>query len=91
MLAEAREAPAAVTRQLASDEVAYRAFGIALRERPPAAMLTGCDLPLVETGTIGLDPISAIQSFYTMVEALARARGLEPDQPQHLTKVTRTR
>jgi glucosamine--fructose-6-phosphate aminotransferase (isomerizing) len=51
----------------------------------------GCDLPLVETGSIDLDPLSLIQSFYPMVEALARARGLDPDRPQHLTKVTRTR
>ena len=51
----------------------------------------GCDLPLVETGAIDLDPLSAIQSFYPMVEALARVRGLDPDQPRHLAKVTRTR
>ena len=31
-----------------------------------------------------------IQSFYPMVEALARARGLDPDHPKHLSKVTRT-
>jgi glucosamine--fructose-6-phosphate aminotransferase (isomerizing) len=40
MLVEAREAPAAVARQLASDEAAYRDFGAALRARPPASMLT---------------------------------------------------
>jgi len=51
----------------------------------------GCELPLVETGSVDLDPLSAIQSFYPMVEALAKARGLDPDRPQHLTKVTRTR
>jgi glucosamine--fructose-6-phosphate aminotransferase (isomerizing) len=51
----------------------------------------GAELPLVETGTADLDPLSAIQSFYPMVEALARARGLDPDKPQHLKKVTRTR
>ena len=51
----------------------------------------GCDLPLVETGAIDLDPLSAIQSFYPMVEGLAKARGLDPDRPQHLTKVTRMR
>jgi glucosamine--fructose-6-phosphate aminotransferase (isomerizing) len=51
----------------------------------------GAELPLVETGTADLDPLTAIQSFYPMVEALARARGLDPDKPQHLKKVTRTR
>ncbi len=38
-----------------------------------------------------LDGASAIQSFYVMVEALARARGLDPDQPPRLKKVTLTR
>lgn len=37
-----------------------------------------------------LDGMSAIQSFYVMVEALARARGLDPDQPPRLKKVTLT-
>jgi glucosamine--fructose-6-phosphate aminotransferase (isomerizing) len=49
------------------------------------------ELPLTDTGHEDLDPIAAIQSFYPMVEALARARGLDPDQPPHLSKVTRTR
>ncbi|MBL8508196.1 MAG: iron dicitrate transport regulator FecR, partial [Chitinimonas sp.] len=38
-----------------------------------------------------LDPIAAITAFYPMVEALARARGYDPDQPRHLNKVTLTR
>lgn len=50
----------------------------------------GSELPLVAAGTEDLDPITAIQSFYPMVEALARARGLDPDRPRHLAKVTRT-
>ena len=50
----------------------------------------GAELPLVATGHEDLDPIAAVQSFYPMVEALARARGLNPDQPRHLNKVTKT-
>ena len=50
----------------------------------------GAELPLVTTGHEDLDPIAAVQSFYPMVEALARARGLNPDQPRHLNKVTKT-
>ena len=38
-----------------------------------------------------LDPVVAIQSFYLLVEAVARARGLNPDTPRHLSKVTSTR
>jgi glucosamine--fructose-6-phosphate aminotransferase (isomerizing) len=47
-------------------------------------------LPLATTGHEDLDPIAAVQSFYPMVEALARARGRNPDRPQHLAKVTKT-
>ncbi|MEN9544019.1 MAG: hypothetical protein RLZZ598_852, partial [Pseudomonadota bacterium] len=50
----------------------------------------GAELPLVEADHEELDPICAAQSFYPMVEALARARGLDPDVPRHLAKVTRT-
>lgn len=50
----------------------------------------GVDLVLAESGHVDLDPIPMAQSFYRMVEALARARGLDPDQPRHLAKVTRT-
>jgi glucosamine--fructose-6-phosphate aminotransferase (isomerizing) len=50
----------------------------------------GVNLPVVDAGCVDLDPISVIQSFYPMVEALARARGRNPDEPRHLNKVTRT-
>ena len=48
------------------------------------------NLTLVEGPIPELDPVCAIQSFYPMVEALARARGNDPDSPPHLKKVTRT-
>jgi glucosamine--fructose-6-phosphate aminotransferase (isomerizing) len=50
----------------------------------------GAELPLVVAGHEDLDPIAAIQSYYLAVEALARARGLDPDKPRHLNKVTLT-
>ncbi|MEO7107312.1 MAG: SIS domain-containing protein [Rhodoferax sp.] len=50
----------------------------------------GANLPIVETDSIDLDPISLIQSFYPMVEQLARARGRNPDEPRFLAKVTKT-
>jgi len=55
------------------------------------AEIPGSELPLVETDAEDLDPIAAIQSFYPMVEALARARGVDPDAPPYLAKVTLTR
>jgi len=48
------------------------------------------DLPLITTDHEDLDPIAAIQSFYLMVEMLARSRGMNPDAPRHLAKVTQT-
>lgn len=56
---------------------------------PPGA--SGVDLPIVQTGCSALDTITAIQSFYPMVETLARLRGLDPDKPPHLSKVTQTK
>jgi len=37
-----------------------------------------------------LEPILMIQSFYRLANALALRRGLDPDSPPHLKKVTRT-
>lgn len=48
------------------------------------------DLDIVTAPDSALSPISAIQSFYIMVEQLARARGLDPDTPRFLNKVTVT-
>lgn len=69
----------------------------AMRDRGARVLLAapsgtpGADLELVTGEDEQLDPISAVQSFYVLVEALARARGHDPDQPRHLAKVTRTR
>lgn len=38
-----------------------------------------------------LDPILMIQSFYLMAAKLSKARGLDPDRPENLKKVTETR
>lgn len=50
----------------------------------------GAELPLIAAANEDLDPVTAVQSFYPAVEALARARGLDPDSPRHLSKVTKT-
>jgi len=47
-------------------------------------------LPAVRTGHPLTDPLALIVSFYGMVEALAVARGINPDAPRHLNKVTQT-
>ncbi|UVW30366.1 SIS domain-containing protein [Massilia sp. H6] len=48
------------------------------------------DLLLPTAAIPELDPIVAIQAFYMLAANLAQARGLDPDRPRHLSKVTRT-
>ncbi|MDB5751937.1 MAG: iron dicitrate transport regulator FecR [Ramlibacter sp.] len=68
----------------------------AMRKRGARVLLAapegtpGATLRIVQSPAEELDPVSAIQSFYPMVEALARAVGNDPDSPPHLKKVTRT-
>jgi glucosamine--fructose-6-phosphate aminotransferase (isomerizing) len=47
-------------------------------------------LPTI-TAHPAMEPILMVQSFYLMMNALAVARGFDPDRPQHLRKVTETR
>ena len=47
-------------------------------------------LPHIRTGHGLTDPIAAIVSFYGMVECVATRRGIDPDEPRHLAKVTET-
>ena len=47
-------------------------------------------LETVRTGHALTDPISLIASFYAMVERVAASRGINPDAPRHLKKVTET-
>ncbi|MFN7003571.1 MAG: SIS domain-containing protein [Roseinatronobacter sp.] len=37
-----------------------------------------------------IDPLLRVVSFYAFIEALARRRGLQPDTPRHLRKITET-
>lgn len=48
------------------------------------------DLTLPVAATPDLDPLAAIQAFYVMAAHLAEARGMDPDRPRHLSKVTKT-
>ncbi len=48
------------------------------------------DLTLAVASHPVLDPILAIQTFYVMAAKLAEVRGLDPDAPRHLSKVTLT-
>jgi glucosamine--fructose-6-phosphate aminotransferase (isomerizing) len=63
--------------------------------RGAAVLLAGAEakgatsLPTVTAHAV-IEPLLIIQSFYGMADALARARGLDPDRPPHLNKVTET-
>jgi glucosamine--fructose-6-phosphate aminotransferase (isomerizing) len=63
--------------------------------RGARVMLAGAEargavtLPTVGAHPV-IEPLLAIQSFYRAAEALALARGLDPDRPPHLHKVTET-
>jgi Predicted phosphosugar isomerases len=67
----------------------------ALAKAGAEILLTGFDdsratvLPSMESHPV-LQPILFLQSFYRMAEQLSRARGLNPDSPPLLNKVTET-
>ncbi len=50
----------------------------------------GIELPVGPSLHPVLDPILNIQAFYMAAEQIAAAKGLDPDQPKHLQKVTKT-
>ena len=50
----------------------------------------GNRIPFVDTGHPLTDALALIVPFYGFVEALARERGLDPDKPEKLKKVTET-
>lgn len=55
---------------------------------PPG--LQSVDLTVPEAPHELLDPLCQIQAFYLAAAALAEARGLDPDAPRRLKKVTKT-
>lgn len=70
-----------------ADEIAEK--GAAVFVTSPKAKLAR-PLPVIRTGHPLTDPISLIASFYAMVESVAKSRGIDPDAPRHLHKVTET-
>ncbi len=58
---------------------------------PDALALADAALPLPGRFHPVLDSVLAVQAFYPFADALARARGFDPDRPRNLKKVTSTR
>ncbi|HMJ92593.1 MAG TPA: SIS domain-containing protein [Allosphingosinicella sp.] len=71
--------------KLAADVIARG--GEVLMAGPPAP---GAIALPSEAAHPAIEPMLQIQSFYRAVNALAVARGLDPDSPPHLAKVTET-
>jgi len=74
-------------RRLAAD---LRGKGAALLSAEPGAAEAE-RLPVLAPDQPDADAVCLIQSFYAMVPLLAERRGIDPDKPRHLQKVTRTR
>jgi glucosamine--fructose-6-phosphate aminotransferase (isomerizing) len=52
-------------------------------------VMDSISLPTISAHAV-IEPLLMVQSFYRMIAALAPARGLDPDRPPHLNKVTET-
>lgn len=66
-----------------------------LKQLGADVMLAGAQLPgALSLPTVNADaaiePILQIQSFYRLANAVAQARGRDPDRPPHLNKITET-
>jgi glutamine---fructose-6-phosphate transaminase (isomerizing) len=68
----------------------------ALHQRGAKLLLAGVDVPgSIQLPTLAgmhpaIAPLASIQSFYTMINAVALARGYDPDRPRLLQKITET-
>ncbi len=82
----ARDAAESSVADMAHKLAGQGALAFLTSDRPGAAR----QLPFAATGHPLTDPLALIVSFYGFVEALARHRGLNPDAPPMLKKVTET-
>jgi glucosamine--fructose-6-phosphate aminotransferase (isomerizing) len=82
----ARDAAEASVADMAHKLAGQGALAFLTSDRPGAAKR----LPFATTGHPVTDPLALIVSFYGFVEALSRHRGLNPDMPPALKKVTET-
>ena len=82
----ARDAAEPSVADMAHKLAGQGAMAFLTSDRPGAAR----QLPFASTGHPLTDPLALIVSFYGFVEALALHRGLNPDAPPMLKKVTET-
>ena len=79
---ETRDGTEALARELSERGVEVFVAGV-------SDARAGSLLPTVASHAV-LEPILVVQSFYRFANALAIARGHDPDDPPHLRKVTET-
>ena len=88
--------PLLVFAPASKEQAGIVAFAEEMRQRGAHVLLAAPsdikerDLEIASSAHEALNPILAIQSFYLMVDALSQARGLNPDVPRFLSKVTKT-
>jgi glucosamine--fructose-6-phosphate aminotransferase (isomerizing) len=80
---ETREGTEALARELAARGVEVLVAGAAADVRGALA------LPAIASHAV-VEPILLAESFYRLANALAIARGHDPDEPPHLRKITET-
>lgn len=90
ILAFALADPGGSDTQTLATEFAAAGIPVCLASPKPANAARAIHLPLPPPLHPLLDPIPAILAFYPFAEALARLRGLDPDHPRGLHKVTET-
>lgn len=87
--------PVLIFAQHDETRAGVEALAAELATRQADVMFAGAQAPRTvnlptETAHPVLEPMLIVQSFYRMVNALALARGHNPDQPPYLQKVTET-
>lgn len=91
-----RDFPALVLAQDDETRSGLQALAQELVERGVEVAVAGATVTgAIELPTVGahpaVAPILLAQSFYRLANAVAIARGMDPDSPPHLQKVTKTR
>ena len=81
--------PVLLFRQNDESAAGIDALAADLKAMGATVLTAGAELPAIEAAP-EVEPILQVQSFYRAAEALAFARGLDPDSPPHLAKVTET-
>lgn len=71
----------------AADRLAEQGAAVFITSDKPSKATA---LPFIATSHPLTDPLALLVSFYAFVESFARSRGLNPDEPPHLRKVTET-